>query len=59
MNTSIILSSLIAVVGAASELSLASRLSEQVQLVIVGVTLLAVSGILRSGLRRWNGSKTA
>jgi hypothetical protein len=56
MNTSIIVSSLVALVGAASELSLASRVSEQVQLIIVGVTLLALSSILRSGLRFWRGS---
>jgi hypothetical protein len=56
MNTSILVLSLVAVVGAASEYSLASRVSEQVQLIIVGVTLLALSSILRSGLRAWRGS---
>jgi len=58
MNTSIVTPTLIAVAGAASEFSLASRVSEHVQLIIVGITLLALSSILRTGLRRWRRSRT-
>jgi len=51
MNSSIILSSLVAAIGTTVELSLAPTVSEYVQLVILGVTLLAVSSIVSNGLR--------
>jgi len=51
MNSSIILSSLVAAIGTTVELSLAPTVSEHVQLVILGVTLLAVSSIVSNGLR--------
>jgi hypothetical protein len=47
MNTSIIASSFVLVIGTTAELSRANVVSEHVQLVILGVTLLAFSSILR------------
>ena len=51
MNSSIILSSLVAAIGTTAELSWAPTVSEHVQLVILGITLLAFSSIISSGLR--------
>jgi hypothetical protein len=51
MNTPVILSSLVVVVGTTVELSLTKGVSEHIQLAILGVTMLAFSSVLRGGFR--------